>query len=73
MTIKTPLISALTVKCGQCGDNRIWDMKIGAFLDNIKRAGKIQDCELLLQGAYSGFASLKGIDRNRLEWAGELN
>ena len=48
-------------------------MKIGMFLDNIKRVGKIQDCELLLQGAYSGFASLKGIDRNRLEWAGELN
>ena len=58
-SVLTPLISALTVKCGQCGDD--------------KRVGKIQDCELLLQGAYSGFASLKGIDRNRLEWAGELN
>lgn len=72
-SVLTPLISALTVKCGQCGDDKIWDMKIGMFLDNIKRVGKIQDCELLLQGAYSGFASLKGIDRNRLEWAGELN
>ena len=67
-----PLISALTVKCGQCGDDNIWNMKISAFFDNIKRISKIQDAELLLQGAYSGFASLKGIDKNRLDWAGDI-
>lgn len=67
-----PLISALTVKCGQCGDDSIWNMKISAFFDNIKRISKIQDAELLLQGAYSGFASLKGIDKNRLDWAGDI-
>lgn len=67
-----PLISALTVKCGMCGDDKIWNMRINAFFDNIRRISRIQDAELLLQGAYSGFASLKGVDKTRLEWAGEL-
>lgn len=67
-----PLISALTVKCGLCGDDKIWDMKISAFFDNIKRINKIQDSQLLLQGAYSGFASLKGVDKDRLDWAGDI-
>lgn len=71
-SILKPLISALTVKTGQCGDDKIWNMKISTFFDNIKRIGKIQDAELLLQGAYSGFASLKGIDKTRLEWAGDI-
>ena len=71
-SILKPLISALTVKCGMCGDDRIWNMHINAFFDNIRRTSKIQDAELLLQGAYSGFASLKGIDKTRLEWAGDI-
>jgi hypothetical protein len=71
-SVLKPLISALTVKCGQCGDNRIWDMNINMFLDNIKRANKIQDTQLLLQGAYSGFASLKGVDKSRLDWTGDI-
>lgn len=67
-----PLISALTVKCGLCGDDKIWNMKISAFFDSIKRINKIQDSQLLLQGAYSGFASLKGVDKDRLDWAGDI-
>lgn len=67
-----PLISALMVKACMCGDDRIWDMKINMFLDSIKRINKIQDAQLLLQGAYSGFASLKGVDRDRLDWAGDI-
>ena len=67
-----PLVSALSAKCGQCGDDRIWNMKINMFFDSIKRTHKIQDAELLLQGAYSGFASLKGIDKNRLDWTGDI-
>ena len=35
-----PLISALTVKCGLCGDDKVWNMKINAFFDSIKRIGK---------------------------------
>lgn len=71
-SILKPLISALTVKCGQCGDDKIWNMPIGMFFDNIKRVSKIQDSQLLLQGAYSGFANLKGIDKNRLDWTGDI-
>lgn len=67
-----PLVSALTVKCGLCGTDKVWDMKINAFFDSIKRINKIQDSELLLQGAYSGFASLKGVDKNRLDWTGDI-
>ena len=66
------LISALSVKCGQCGDENIWNMKINMLFDSIKRINKIQDAQLLLQGAYSGFASLKGIDKTRLDWAGDI-
>lgn len=71
-SILKPLISALSAKCGQCGDDRVWNMPINMFFDSIKRILKIQDAELLLQGAYSGFASLKGIDKSRLDWTGDL-
>lgn len=67
-----PLISALTVECGLCGDDKIWDMKIGAFLDNTRRAVKIQDAKALLQGAYSGMLDPKSIDTKRLDWASAL-
>lgn len=71
-SILKPLISALTVKCGMCGDDRIWNMNISMFFDNLKRASKIQDAELLLQGAYSGFASLKDVDKTRLDWTCDI-
>lgn len=71
-SVLKPLISALTVKCGMCGDDRVFQMGINMFFDNLKRIGKIQDAEFLLQGAYSGFASLKGVDKTRLDWAGDI-
>lgn len=71
-SVLKPLISALAVKTGQLGSESIWNTKINMFFDAIKRISKIQDAELLLQGAYSGFASLKGIDKTRLDWAGEI-
>lgn len=71
-SILKPLISSLSVKCGMCGDDRIWDMKINMFLDSVKRASKIQEAELLLQGAYSGFADLKSVDKTRLDWTGDI-
>ena len=71
-SVLKPLISALSVKTGQCGDDKIWNMKIHMFFDSIKRVAKIQDSQLLLQGAYSGFASLKGIDKERLDWTGDI-
>ena len=71
-SILKPLISALAVKTGQLGSESIWNTKINMFFDSIKRINKIQDATLLLQGAYSGFASLKGVDKDRLDWAGEI-
>ena len=71
-SVLQPLISALAVKTGQLGDDSIWNTKIYMFFDSIKRINKIQDATLLLQGAYSGFASLKGVDKTRLDWAGEI-
>jgi hypothetical protein len=71
-SVLQPLISALAVKTGQLGSDSIWNTKIFMFFDAIKRINKIQDATLLLQGAYSGFASLKDVDKTRLDWAGEI-
>lgn len=71
-SVLMPLISALAVKTGQLGNESLWNTKVYMFFDAIKRINKIQDATLLLQGAYSGFASLKGIDKDRLDWAGEI-
>lgn len=71
-SVLKPLISALAAKTGQLGSDTIWNTKINMFFDSIKRINKIQDAELLLQGAYSGFASLKGVDKSRLDWAGDI-
>lgn len=71
-SVLKPLISALAVKTGQLGSDSIWNTKVNMFFDSIKRVHKIQDAELLLQGAYSGFASLKDVDKSRLDWAGEI-
>lgn len=71
-SVLKPLISALAVKTGQLGSNSIWNTKVNMFFDAIKRVNRIQDATFLLQGAYSGFASLKGVDKDRLDWAGEI-
>lgn len=66
-------ISAFAIKCGMCAnDDSIWNMNIGMFLDGIKRISKIRDADSLLQGAYSGFANLKGVDQTRFDWAGDI-
>ena len=71
-SVLLPLISALVAKTGQMGNDNIWNTKIYMFFDSIKRINKIQDATLLLQGVYSGFASLKGVDKARLDWMGEI-
>lgn len=72
-SVLKPLISSVINHSGfSYGHNEIWDMKVNAFFDSIKRLGKIQDATLLLQGAYSGFGSLKGIDKERLNWASDI-
>ena len=52
---------------------QVWDMKINAFMDSVKRIGKIKNANLLLQSGYSGFGvNLKEIDNKQLDWLGEL-
>ena len=67
-----PLISTLEVVSGHFGDDAIFNMKIGRLFYDIKRLGKVRDADLLLEGAYSGFASLKGVDKNRLDIFSEI-
>lgn len=51
----------------------IWDMKIYAFMDSVKRVSKIKNAQLLLQSGYSGFGvSLKELDNKQIDWLGEL-
>ena len=52
---------------------QVWGMKINAFMDSVKRIGKIKNSQLLLQSGYSGFGvNLKEIDNKQLDWLGEL-
>jgi hypothetical protein len=67
-----PLVSTMQMYCGQCGDEKIWDTPISAFLYNVRRIGKIQDAEHLLHGAYSGFTDLKGVDKNRIDMFSDI-
>jgi hypothetical protein len=71
-SILRPLISYLNVKCGLCGSDQIWNMHINQFFYDIKKAGGIKETELLLQGAYSGFASLKDVDNEKLNWFSDV-
>ena len=51
----------------------VFNMKIGAFMDSVKRISKIKSAELLLQSGYSGYGiSFKDIDKKQLDWLGEL-
>ena len=54
--------------------SQLWDMKINAFMDSVKRITRIKNAELLLQSGYSGYGiSLKDIDKKQLNWLGELD
>jgi len=53
--------------------SEVWNMKIGAFMDSVKRVVKIKNTDLLLQSGYSGFGvNLKEISNKQLDWTGEL-
>lgn len=69
------MISAMINSAGfKYSHAEIWDMKINAFLNSVKRISKIKNAELLLQSGYSGFGiSLKEIPEKQLDWLGELD
>ncbi len=54
--------------------SEVWDMKINAFMDSVKRILKIKNANLLLQSAYSGFGgvNLKEV-KKQIDWLGELD
>ena len=54
--------------------SEVWNLKIGAFMDSVKRITKIKNANLLLQSGYSGFGiNLKEISNKQLDWLGELD
>ena len=74
-SLLTNLISALVNSEGfKYNHSQVWEMKINAFMDSVKRISKIKNAELLLQSGYSGFGiNLKEIDKKQLDWLGELS
>lgn len=68
------LISAMINSEGfKYNHSKVWDMKINAFMDSVKRIQGINNAKLLLQSAYSGFGiNMKDIDKKQLDWLGEL-
>ena len=68
------LISAMINSEGfKYNHSQVWDMKINAFMDSVKRIQGINNAKLLLQSAYSGFGiNMKDIDKKQLDWLGEL-
>lgn len=68
------LISAMINSEGfKYNHQEVWNMKINAFMDSVKRIGKIKNAQLLMQSGYSGFGiNLKQIDKKQLDWLGEL-
>lgn len=69
------LISAM-INCEgfKYNHSEVWNMKIGSFMDSVKRVAKIKNADLLLQSGYSGFGvNLKEISNKQLDWLGELN
>lgn len=53
---------------------QVWDMKINAFMDSVKRISKIKNADVLFQSGYSGYGiNLKDVDKKQLDWLGELD
>lgn len=72
--LKNLISSMVNSKGFKYNHSQVWDMKINAFMDSVKRITRIKNAELLLQSGYSGYGiSLKDIDKNQLNWLGELD
>ena len=71
--LKNLISSMINSEGFKYNQDQVWDMKINAFMDSVKRIGKIKNADLLLQSGYSGFGvNLKEIDNKQLDWLGEL-
>ncbi|MDF2885236.1 MAG: hypothetical protein K0R54_5808 [Clostridiaceae bacterium] len=72
-SILLPLISAM-VNCEGFKYNhaQVWDMKINAFMDSVRRIQKIKDANNTINGVYSGKLDGTKINKKELDWLGEL-
>lgn len=70
-----PMISSMVVTPGFKHDEvTVFDMKIGAFIDAVKRSSHNRRADTYLQSGYSGFGiSLKDIDSNDINYFSRLN
>ncbi len=76
--IKSQLLNQISAMVNSEGfkynHSNVWEMKIYAFLDSVKRISKIKNAELLLQSGYSGYGiDLKTINDKQIDWLGELD
>ena len=72
--LKNLISSMINCEGFKYNHSQVWDMKINAFMDSVKRICKIKNANLLLQSGYSGFGiNLKDIDKKQLNWLGELS
>lgn len=74
-SVLLPMISAMVNSSGfKYDSNTVFNMKICPFMDSVKRISKIKHADVLLQSAYSGFGvDIKKVDKQELNWMGELN
>ena len=73
-TLKNLVSSMINIEGFKYNHTQVWDMKINAFMDSVKRIGKIKNADLLLQSGYSGFGvNLKEVSQKQLDWLGELD
>ena len=76
--VKSQLLNQISAMVNSEGfkynHDKVWNMKIYAFLDSVKRISKIKSAEILLQSGYSGYGiDLKKINDKQINWLGELD
>lgn len=72
--LKNMISSMINCEGFKYNHSQVWDMKINAFIDSVKRISKMKNADLLLQSGYSGFGvNLKDINKKQLDWLGELD
>jgi hypothetical protein len=68
-----PLISSM-INCEgfKYSHEQVWNMKINAFMDSVQRIQKIKNVGYTMQGIYGGNIDSTKINKNELNWLGEL-
>ena len=72
-SILIPLISSLVNSSEFKYDhNSVWSLPIYTFMDSVRRIQKIKNYNSLMQGVYSGNVDSKKLNKDDLNWLGEL-